>query len=355
MEYFLLTHLQVADHVIEIRQSHTNGRSPQDRTTSRQERTVKKLLLLVMVITISYFIVGCNDDPTGTVNDNTPSENTNGDNSPGGNGGDNPPDNGDNRAPTAYAGDDQTVTIDDTVTLDGSMSNDRDGDELSYNWQFTSRPDGSDAALSNKAVVSPSFKADKEGQYIVELTVNDGKAAATDSVIITASAGQTTSDCSEIVPGENIADDFVCAHNAVRANPQPTPSPALPEVTWDPALAKIAQDYAQICKWGHNNHRSDTYPEYVGENIYASYGMTTTPADAVESWADEAQYYDYDTNTCQEGEMCGHYTQIVWRESVKIGCAQVKCPTLTGLGWRNADYIVCNYAPGGNYMGEKPY
>lgn len=126
-------------------------------------------------------------------------------------------------------------------------------------------------------------------------------------------------------------------------------------MTWDPALAQIAQDYAQSCKWGHNDDRSETYPGYVGENIYAAYGQTTTPADAIESWADEAQYYDYNTNTCQDNQVCGHYTQIVWRDSVKIGCAQVKCPTLTGLGWTNADYIVCNYAPGGNYRGEKPY
>jgi len=38
-------------------------------------------------------------------------------------------------------------------------------------------------------------------------------------------------------------------------------------------------------------------------------------------WADEEKCYDYDSNTCAEGHMCGHYTQIVWSTTRKLGCA----------------------------------
>ena len=45
-----------------------------------------------------------------------------------------PPPPPENRAPTADAGDDQTVDEGDTVTLDGGGSRAPDGDTLSYRW-----------------------------------------------------------------------------------------------------------------------------------------------------------------------------------------------------------------------------
>ena len=46
---------------------------------------------------------------------------------------------------------------------------------------------------------------------------------------------------------------------------------------------------------------------------------------------------------------CGHYTQIVWRTSVNLGCALVDCPNLQYRGT-----VLCNYGPGGN-SGGAPY
>ena len=79
-----------------------------------------------------------------------------------------------NSAPIADAGDDQNVATGSLVTLDGSGSSDADGDLLTYNWSFTSRPDGSNATLSDSTVVNPAFTADINGTYVVSLVVNDG-------------------------------------------------------------------------------------------------------------------------------------------------------------------------------------
>lgn len=93
-----------------------------------------------------------------------------------------------NNPPVADAGSDQNVTIGSLVTLDGSASSDPDGDTLTYNWSFTSRPIGSNAAFSDSTVVNPTFTADVDGTYVISLVVNDGTVdGAPDTVTITAS------------------------------------------------------------------------------------------------------------------------------------------------------------------------
>ncbi len=97
-----------------------------------------------------------------------------------------------NRPPIANAGPDQTVQVGSTVQLDGSGSSDPDGDTLRYTWRFISRPAGSRARLSNPRIAKPTFKADKEGDYVLELKVDDGRrGTATDQVKITAKTDVT--------------------------------------------------------------------------------------------------------------------------------------------------------------------
>jgi hypothetical protein len=90
-----------------------------------------------------------------------------------------------NSAPISNAGADQTVLVKDTVQLDGSGSSDLDGDMLTFKWSFVSRPDGSDAELSNTGALKPTFGVDVAGSYTVQLIVNDGTAdSAADTVTI---------------------------------------------------------------------------------------------------------------------------------------------------------------------------
>ena len=92
-----------------------------------------------------------------------------------------------NSAPLANAGADQTVDASALVTLDGTGSNDADGDSLSFTWSLITRPAGSNAQLSNPGVPQPTFTADVSGNYVAQLIVNDGQAnSQPDTAVITA-------------------------------------------------------------------------------------------------------------------------------------------------------------------------
>ncbi|HEY3167718.1 MAG TPA: PKD domain-containing protein, partial [Candidatus Binatia bacterium] len=81
-----------------------------------------------------------------------------------------------NTPPVANAGPDQTTFVQQLVTLDGKKSSDVDGDQLTFKWEFVTRPTGSNAVLQNPSSVNPTFTPDKFGDYVIQLIVNDGQA-----------------------------------------------------------------------------------------------------------------------------------------------------------------------------------
>ncbi|KAK6127032.1 hypothetical protein DH2020_039230 [Rehmannia glutinosa] len=136
---------------------------------------------------------------------------------------------------------------------------------------------------------------------------------------------------------------FLYGHNLVRARKMELP------LIWDSQLANYANWWArqrqQDCQLAHSFPEGDFK---LGENIYWGSGSDWTAMDAVSAWADEEKYYSYNSNSCEEGQMCGHYTQIVWKTTRKIGCARVVCDS-------GDVFMTCNYYPPGNYVGERPY
>ncbi|TVU40944.1 hypothetical protein EJB05_14430, partial [Eragrostis curvula] len=135
----------------------------------------------------------------------------------------------------------------------------------------------------------------------------------------------------------NSAQDFVNLHNAARE------AVGLGQVHWDDNVAAYAQSYAAQrqgdCALKHSTNRP------YGENIYMGpAGKAWSAADAVGLWVEEKQYYDHATNSCSApaDKSCGHYTQIVWRDSTAIGCARVDCSN-------GGVFIICSYNPPGNF------
>jgi uncharacterized protein YkwD len=150
-----------------------------------------------------------------------------------------------------------------------------------------------------------------------------------------------------------LAQEMVAAHNQVRANAKPRPQAPLPPLTWSPEAAKVAQAWANQCKFEHNRNRGK-----YGENLAAAAPPgSKTNQGAVLDWASEAADYAYSSNKCAPGKVCGHYTQLVWRDTTQVGCATAICTKNSPFGAQFPKWQlwVCDYTPPGNFVGEKPY
>src|SRR5579859_4436382 len=87
--------------------------------------------------------------------------------------------------PVADAGPVQTVPAGSKVVLNGSGSSNPSGvGTLSYRWEFSSIPHGSQSTLNDVSSVMPSFVLDAPGAYVVKLTVDNGAASSSSSVTV---------------------------------------------------------------------------------------------------------------------------------------------------------------------------
>jgi pathogenesis-related protein 1 len=165
------------------------------------------------------------------------------------------------------------------------------------------------------------------------------------------------------------------AHNAVRAAVKTQPS--LAPLVWNQAIAAYAQQWATtlattMCAQPQHRPSSDLIAKGYGENLATfSLGggprpgmtvMASTAQQAVNAWAAEVACWTFGTilgsETCNtacytnlHSDGCGHYTQLVWRNSTQLGCGVATCAN----GSLTEDIWICNYAPAGNVIGRAPY
>jgi len=78
-----------------------------------------------------------------------------------------------NHAPVAIAGNDQTVTLGERVSLDGSGSNDDEDDNLEFEWSVANKPQGSSVQLNDTSSEKTTFTPDIAGEYLIKLRVSD--------------------------------------------------------------------------------------------------------------------------------------------------------------------------------------
>lgn len=127
-------------------------------------------------------------------------------------------------------------------------------------------------------------------------------------------------------------------HNEWRARVGVSP------LSWSDEVAESAKRWAESLARKCDFKHSDS--EY-GENLWMGTADSFSPEEVVDSWGSEIEDYNYKTNKCKPGKVCGHYTQMVWKNTTEVGCAKVKCD--------GYELVVCQYNPPGNWVGQKPY
>ena len=134
------------------------------------------------------------------------------------------------------------------------------------------------------------------------------------------------------------------AHNAERARMRMQP------LVWDNALGTGAAVYAQqMALSGMFQHSNRQARRGVGENLWmGSHGAFSVEA-MVGGWSSEKRYFmpGVFPNNSRTGnwEDVGHYTQMIWPTTTRVGCAIASTPRI--------DYLVCRYATAGNMDGRR--
>ncbi|XP_035679174.1 cysteine-rich venom protein-like [Branchiostoma floridae] len=139
----------------------------------------------------------------------------------------------------------------------------------------------------------------------------------------------------------------VAVHNNLRSSV--TPGAAnMQYMKWHDELAAMSQAWADKCEFEHGQVDVESPPYgQIGQNLWKGSPRMSRSPQPIQDWYGEVVDYHFDTLHCNEGRECGHYTQVVWAETNRVGCGVMECDGFT--------IIVCNYGPIGNHQGVPPY
>ncbi|XP_037310582.2 cysteine-rich venom protein, partial [Pungitius pungitius] len=153
--------------------------------------------------------------------------------------------------------------------------------------------------------------------------------------------------CSDFCPDKPaIQAEIKDVHNAFRRAVQPTASDML-MMNYSQEVAASAQAWVDQCILGHGNPSTRTLNGYeMGENLFYSSSPNSWTA-VVTAWHNEVSNYLY-PNGSSNGKTVGHYTQVVWNSSYKVGCGMTLCPN-------NIYFYACHYFRAGNFKSWPPY
>lgn len=164
----------------------------------------------------------------------------------------------------------------------------------------------------------------------------------------------------------------IAAGKETRAYNQP-PAANMLQMIYNEELQNISRCWANSCKGNpltHDHCRRTKYDEHVGQNLgfyndsRANFDLQNITLQLIQFWFDEVLDFKpewaKDTKDRSAQVVVGHYTQLVWADSLELGCAIVRYTTPNihpkeyPPKWNHV-ILVCNYGPGGNYLGQEVY
>ena len=171
-------------------------------------------------------------------------------------------------------------------------------------------------------------------------------------VISNASQSPTVAEASTSKLAKSVGDTALSSHNRYRSRH------GVRALRYNSEIAARAQAWsARLARTGNFQHSDRSARNGAGENLYVSYttgsaSESAVMAEAVKGWYDEISDYNY--NRPGFSAATGHFTQVVWKSSTRLGCGVAKgTKNLRGRNF-NAYYVTCHYDPPGNFRGEFP-
>jgi hypothetical protein len=135
---------------------------------------------------------------------------------------------------------------------------------------------------------------------------------------------------------------MIAAHNDARRRYGVAP------LVWDDALARDARIYAAtLASKNRFEHDLQVRRPPQGENLWMGTRTAYSYSAMIGALVDERRFFRPGrfpaVSRTGNWSHVGHYTQIIWPTSQRVGCATASN--------RANDYLVCRYVPAGNIMG----
>uniref|UniRef100_A0A095AFY6 Peptidase inhibitor 16 n=1 Tax=Schistosoma haematobium TaxID=6185 RepID=A0A095AFY6_SCHHA len=132
------------------------------------------------------------------------------------------------------------------------------------------------------------------------------------------------------------------------------PKPIYPEeaFSWDNDLEDLANRQVVACNLSTEYKKAEVEKEYR-DTIGINTADNLNVLNAMETWFNEYQLYDYTKNKCKVPKDCLHYKRIVWGSAEFIGCSTGYCSGLTEV--KSGKIIVCYYSPMSDVQASRPY
>ncbi|MEO9471632.1 CAP domain-containing protein [Parasphingorhabdus sp.] len=137
-------------------------------------------------------------------------------------------------------------------------------------------------------------------------------------------------------------DVMLTAHNQARAEVGAAP------VVLDEDLNRQAKAYAEVLiANGRFEHSPGSARPNQGENLWAGTAGFFSFQQMVDGWINEKADFvpGIFPNVNRNGAVVGHYTQIIWSSTTRIGCGIASDS--------RRDVLVCRYNPPGNVIGQR--
>jgi hypothetical protein len=157
--------------------------------------------------------------------------------------------------------------------------------------------------------------------------------------LLFALAGAAGAEAIIVSEPEDFAVRVLALHNKARADV------GVPPLAWDEALADEARLHAAaMAGEGLFRHGKAPKLEGQGENLFMGTAGAYTIDEMIGAWTRERTLLRGPGEWLASFPAVGHYTQMVWRTTSRLGCAMARN--------RSDEYLVCRYQRVGNVRGE---